>query len=203
MSRNFAVLGKAPAAPVFSEPPADEPVYAAAPSGEYGEVIRLLFELPAAVAILGSSRVAEDLGAELAACGKRVVIVAVNELLRMNPIPVPDETALRPGRAPQVWVWPAPVGQKIEFFRSRETTFEKVAGAENWLDSLRGRFDAVLLDCPNVEEAPGVSEAAAMADCALLAVEAGYTLKEQVQKDQRALQLRGARVAGCVLVKSN
>jgi Mrp family chromosome partitioning ATPase len=124
------------------------------------------------------------------------VIVPVHRLLRMNPITPPDETAFAPGNVPQVWLWPAPVGQKIEFFKPRESD-----DRGSWLDSLRRTFDSVLLDCPHVDGAPGVTEVGAMADAAVLAVEAGVTSKQQIQQNQRALQLRGAKVAGSILIQ--
>jgi len=205
MSRNFAVLSKA--LPTALHPDVESPPQPpAAPEGEFAAVIRLLFPAPAAVAIVGASdsgsdpespaadRIAHGLADELAASGKRVVLVPVKNLLLMNPIGIPDPADFVPGSTPYVWVWPPPESQKIEFFRpagsSRET-----GGVENWLDALRRDFDAVILDCP------GVTEAAAMADAAVLAVHAGRTSAEQLRQCQQALQLRGARVVGCILVQ--
>jgi Mrp family chromosome partitioning ATPase len=105
-----------------------------------------------------------------------------------------------------VWLWPPPlrqkVSQKIEFFRPAESNRE-TGGVENWLDALRRDFDAVILDCPGVEGSPGVTEVAAMADAAVLAVEAGHTSAEQLRHCQQALQFRGTRVVGCILVRPN
>jgi hypothetical protein len=202
MSRSFVLLGTA-ASELGNASPAPVPVDRPS-SGEYFELIRQLFHDRAAVAIVGSnnggsavsvSSIAEDLAAELGAFGKRVVVVSVNRLLRMNPVTIPDELAFMPGNSPQVWVWPAPAGQKIEFFKSRQD------GRGNWLDSLRLNFDSVVLDCPDLEGSPGVTEVAAMADAAVLAVRAGLASKQQIHEDQRALQLRGARIAGCILIQ--
>ena len=214
MSRNFAVLSKAlptalhpelepPAAPAHpSAPPSDM-------AGEFAAVIRLLFAAPAAVAIVGASdseegayRIARGLAEELAVSGKRVVVVPVKNLLRMNPINIPDPADFVPAGTPHVWLWPAPVSQKIEFFRPAEVPRETGA-AGNWLDALRRHFDAVVLDCPSVEGAPGVTEVAAMADAAVLAVRAGRTSTEQLRHSQQALQLRGARVVGCILIQQS
>jgi hypothetical protein len=52
-----------------------------------------------------------------------------------------------------------------------------------------------------VEETPGITEVAVMADAAILIAEAGRTSKQQIQQDQRALQLRGAKVVGSILVQ--
>jgi hypothetical protein len=203
MSRNFAVLGKAGAPVSFGLRP-ENPAPAPAP-GPYGELIGNLFRGPAAVALIGAggdvssdasvSSVAETLASELAAQGKRVIIVPVGNLLRLNPIPVPDESSFIPGHTAHVWLWPTSTGQKIEFFKPADPP---VPG--NWLDALRHKFHAVLLDCPHVQQDHGIAEIAAMSDAAVLAVEAGVTPKFQIQQNQRALQLRGVTVAGCILI---
>jgi hypothetical protein len=210
MSRHFAVLGKA-ASPISVDSEsgtlsqAAVPMESTVPSGEYFALIRHLFYGQAVVAVVGgdnissreiASPIVEKLATELSILGKRVVIVLASKLLEMNPITTPDETAFAPSNSPHVWLWPAPCEQKIEFFKSR--------GSEdrgNWLDSLRRNFDSVLLDCPHVEGAPGVTELGAMADAAVLVVEAGLTSKRQIQQNQRALQFRGAKVAGCILIQ--
>ena len=75
------------------------------------------------------------------------------------------------------------------------------ASAAEWLDSLRLVFDSVLLDCPATETAPAAAQLAAMADAAMLVVEAGRTTRQQIQRDQRALQLRGVKLMGCILMR--
>jgi Mrp family chromosome partitioning ATPase len=75
-----------------------------------------------------------------------------------------------------------------------------VDDAAGWLDSLRLTFDSVLLDCPAAETAPAAAQLAALADAAMLVVEAGRTSRQQIQRDQRALQLRGVKLAGCILI---
>jgi Mrp family chromosome partitioning ATPase len=210
MSRHFAVLGKGASADFPASHPgnllsARSQVESASPSGEYLELIRHLFLGPTAVAVVGGnsgrstegvSAIVQSMAAELAAFGKRVVIVPVNQLLLMNSITAPDEQAFAPGDAQRIWFWPSSASQKIEFFKSRESDTPG-----NWLDVLRRNFDSVLLDCPHVEGAPGVSEVGAMADAAVLVVETGLTSKQQIRQDQRALQLRGARVAGSILIR--
>ena len=184
MSRNYAILEKS-----GSE--------AVAPAGCYSELIRRLFQTPAAVAIVshGAAHICEDIAAELAAGGKRVIIVPVDTLLRMSSVPVPHQPDYVPGRIENVWLWPAPAGARIGFFKSRVP-----ADAIKWLESLRLSFDAVLLDCPAPETASGSAEIAAMADSAVLAVEAGAT-RQQVQRDQQALQSKGVKLAGTILIR--
>jgi hypothetical protein len=135
------------------------------------------------------------IAAELAASSKRVVIVQVDALLRMNQFP--DATASVPGHVPNVSLWPPTSGATVEFFQSPAP----VPSAGNWLGSLRGEFDSVLLDCPSVETAPATATIAAMADAAVLVVEAGRTARQQIQRDQHALQLRGVKLAGCILMR--
>jgi hypothetical protein len=180
MSRNFAILSKS-AAP-------------AAPIGQFHELTRL-FREPAAIALIGTgleteSPLAEALAAELAASAKRVVIVPVALLLKMNPIVVPEEADFAPTSTPNVWTWPAPAFRKLEFFKTPEAS----TGPAGWLESLLRRFQVVLLDCP------GVNEVAAMADAAVLVVEAGRTTKHQLLLDQQFLRLRGAKLLGSILI---
>jgi hypothetical protein len=202
MSRNYAVLERAGLEAPLPPRAAPAPVDIVTPRGEYLELIRRLFRTPAAVAIVGSGSkrgaadLCEGIAAELAASGNRVVVVPVAALLRMNPVPVPGETAYAPGPAPNIWLWPAPAGAQLEFFKPHVP-----ADALPWLDSLRRNFDSVLLDCPAPETAPGAAEIAAMADAAVLAVEAGLTTKLQVRRDHRTLQSKGVKLAGAILIR--
>lgn len=170
----------------------------AATTGEYAVLIRRVFQGPAAVALVGSGfddvgGLCDDIAAELAASGRHVVVVPVGRLLRLSPRTIPDETALEPGGARNVWHWPAPPGQQIDFFKSRDP--------ERWLDSLRQRFDSVLLSCPPLETTPGSARIAAMSDAAVLIAEAGRTPKQRIRQDQDALRSSGVKLAGCILVR--
>jgi hypothetical protein len=173
-------------------------------SSRYSDLILQLFQSPAAVAVVrigpgtGVVGVCEEIAGELAGSGKRVVVVPVEGLLRMNPITVPGDRAVMSEIGLNVWLWPSPLGRSVEFFRGLQT---KVAGGENWLDALRRNFDSVLLDCPPVNSTFGVTEVASMADATVLLVEAGRSSRQQVQDDQRALQARGATLAGCILLR--
>jgi len=143
MSRHFAVLGKA-AAPISLDPNSGTlsqttlPMESTVPSGDYFALIRHLFYGQAVVAVVGgdliSSRenvspIVEQLATELSRLGKRVVIVLVSELLQMNPITAPDETAFAPSNKPHVWLWPAPGEQKMEFFKIRGSDDRDGAGS--------------------------------------------------------------------------
>jgi hypothetical protein len=209
MRRVTTILSKADS-PVGGPP--EKPGERAAGSENFLQLIDLLFHGTAVVALVACSRgtgfsgesvseegvlaTVENLAAELAACGKRVVVVSVDMLLRMIPIMVPEETNFATGKQPGVWLWPASFGQKIDFLDSGEP-----CGPGDWLGFLRRNFDSVVLDCPALGLGPGVTEVAAMADATVLAVEAGVTPKRMIQQDQIALQLRGVRVAGCILVQ--
>jgi Mrp family chromosome partitioning ATPase len=189
MSRNSLILEKAASAntsPTLME--------AAPRSGDYLDLIRRLFQGRSVVAVVESGsgsrgpEACRGIAAELAASGNRVVIVQVDALLRTSQ--VPDVTACLPGRVPNVSLWPSTAGAPVEFFKSPAP----VAG--NWLGSLRREFDSVLLDCP-----PAATAMAAMADAAVLVVEAARTSKQQVQRDQQALQSSGVKLAGCILMR--
>jgi len=170
-------------------------------AGEYGELIERLFHDSATVAIIGSGcgesamDVCEEIAAELSGMGKRVILVSVHRLLQSSPEALSEDTVFMPGCAPNVWRWPSFFGRQIESFKPRIP-----ADGESWLDSLRRNFDAVLLDCPALETPPGVAAVAAMADAAVLAVEAARTTKHQMLRDQRALESSGAKLAGCILI---
>ena len=172
-------------------------------SGEYSELIRRHFHTRAAVAIVavgsgqGTGDACTSIAAELAASGKRVVIVSVDALLRMNPVAAPDESGCTPGRTANVWLWPSAAVGQVEFFKPRGPADP----TGSWLDSLRLNFDSVLLDCPSTGTAPAAAELAAMMDAAILVVEAGRTTRQEIQRDQRALQLRGVKLAGCILMQ--
>ena len=194
MSKNALILEKATSkAPALLE--------AVPSSGEYLELIRSLFQGRSVVAVVDSgsgSRAPEactGIAAELAASGNRAVIVQVASLLRMSQLP--DATACLPGRAPNVFLWPGTAGAPVEFFQSPAPA----PSDGNWLGALRRDFDAVLLDCPPVETAPAAAAIAAMADAAVLVIEACRTTKQQIQRDQQALQLRGVKLAGCILMR--
>jgi hypothetical protein len=199
MSRNSVVLEQPAFEESFAGRSALPGTAALAHASEYVDLIRRLFHRPSAVAVVGSGAGTDSmtlchaLARELALSGRRVVVVAIAKLLQLNPITPPDEKSFMPDRLPNIWIWPAPLGQQIDFFKPR-----KSPGAGTWLDSLRDSFDAVLLACDGASMA---AEVVGIADATVLAVEAGRTSKQQIQRDQRILQSRGARLAGCILIK--
>jgi Mrp family chromosome partitioning ATPase len=196
MSRNSLVLEKAAEEQSLEVRHLSQP----AASREYTELIRRLFPSPAAVAVVGTipgedvSGICAGLAKELANSGKRVLVASVEKLLRMRPIPVPDATVFLPGEIPNVWSWRTPPGPRLEIFRSQATT------EGQWLDTLRRSFDSVVLDCSAVFSESGAAEVAALADAAVLIVEAGKTDKQRIKHLQQTLELKGAKVAGIVLV---
>jgi Mrp family chromosome partitioning ATPase len=202
MSRNFTVLSKLGLDPLATPDaaPAVTEETAEYPKG-YAELLRRLFYRPSVVAVTTSGTdavqvdVCAGIAAELAASGKQVVVVPVDRLLLMNPIRVIDDISLLPGVSPNVWVWPS-ISQQMAVFGN-----QPINAGESWLDRLRRTFYTVILDCPPIEAMPGVTEIAAMVDATVLVVEAGRTTKQQIRKDQLALQLKGATIAGCVLVQ--
>jgi Mrp family chromosome partitioning ATPase len=194
MSKNALILEK-------STSPSPALLESLPSSGEYLDLIRTLFQSRAVVAVVDSGSGARapeacrGIAAELAASGNRVVIVQVASLLRMSQFP--DARAFLPGRAPNVSLWPGTAGAPVEFFQSPASA----PSDGNWLASLRRDFDAVLLECPPVETAPAAAAIAAMADATVLVIEACRTTKQQIQRDQQALQLRGVKLAGCILMR--
>ncbi len=212
MNRHFAVLDK-----IFSAGSADSSdAQSSVRSSEYTELIQRLFQEPSVVAIIGASfgkgvtNVSEGIASELSHMGKRVVLVCVSALLQANTITASDETAAMPlfpfrprryrrvGR--NVWLWPSPISQQPDVLKARVPATAKTW--LNWLDYLRQDFDAVVLDCPALETAPGGAAIAAMADAAVIGVNVTRTSKQQILLDQRLLQLSGVKLAGCILINT-
>jgi Mrp family chromosome partitioning ATPase len=199
MSKNALVLERTASTSLSARP---EIARAIPHAGEYLQLIRRHFQTRSVVAIVavgsaeGTGDVCDNLAAELAASDTRVVIASVEALLRTNSMSTPEESGCTPGRSPNVWLWPSVAAGQMEFFKPRSPADP----TGRWLDSLRLTFDAVLLDCPSTERVPAGAEFAAMADAAVLVVEAKRTTKQQIRSDQYALQLKGVKLAGCILV---
>jgi len=170
-------------------------------SAVYADLVRRYFHGRRALAVTaaGSGRAAQHtcrrLAAELAASGNRVVVVDVSAMLRTGPHC--DPAACLPSKAHNVWTWPSPAGERVEFFKSAAPAAE----AGSLVDSLCRIFDSVLLDCPAPETEPAAAEIAALADAAILVAEAGRTTKQQVERSQRELQSAGVTLAGCILMR--
>jgi Mrp family chromosome partitioning ATPase len=196
MSRNSLILQRA----VSEHPVVPSPTAAVPRSGEYLDLVRRLCQTNSIIAVVNSGsgtrspEACRGIAAELAASGNRVVIVQVAELLRMRELP--DANDCLPGRVPNVFLWPSTTGSPVEFFPAATPA----PSAGNWLGSLRRKFDSVLLDCPPLENASAAA-IAAMADAAVLVVEAGQTTKQQIQRDQHLLGSRNIKLAGCILMR--
>lgn len=196
MSRNALILERA-----TSPKPSPAALKAAPSSGEYRELVARLFSNHSVVAVVESgsgSRAPEacrGIAAELAATGKRVVIVRVETLLRTDPLP--EATACQSTPQPNVSLWPSMGGAPVEFYQSPAP----FPSGGHWLGVLRRNFDSVVMDCPAVDSSSSAAGIAAMADAAVLIVEAGRTTREQIQHDQRALQLSGIKLEGSILMR--
>ena len=190
MSRNFDILEK--------ETPEKVPPGIRRPA-EFRGLIHRLFHGHSAAAFIGpgsdspTSEACWELARELAVDGNRVVIVDVDRMLHVTPLPGPS--ACSPGLASNVWIWPSGADASIESLPSAPS------GESDWLISLRKAFDAVLLDCPALETEPAAAEIAARADAGVLVVEAGHSKKKQIRQDERALERRGVNLVGCILMR--
>ena len=211
MSRFFGVLDKFfPAIQANAGIPASS-----VNSSDYTDLIRELFHGPSVVAIVGASfgngvtPICEGIASGLSDRGKRVVLVSVRALLQTNTLAAASQRSVsttlfpfRPRRSRRVgrnvWLWPSPLGLQVESPKGIVPAPAK--NWLNWLDYLRQDFDAVLMDCPALETAPGGAAIAAMADAAVLGVDALRTSKQQILVDQRLLQVSGVRLAGCILI---
>jgi hypothetical protein len=196
MSRNALILEKR-----ISPAASPAPLQPVAGSGDFLELVRRFFRSHCALAVIGSgagSRSAEacrGMAADLAACGRRVVIVQVDAALQAHTLPATHE--YMPGKVANVWLWPVAAADPVEFFASPPAP----SAESDWLASLRHDFDAVLLDCAGLHAARGAGEIAALADAAVLVAEAGQTTRQQIQRDQRNLELHGIKLAGCILMQ--
>lgn len=190
MSRNAVILEK--------ETP-DKCPPAKRRRAEFQGLIHHLFHGNSTAALIGAgaeSRTSDacwGLARELAMAGNRVVIVDVDRMLHANPLP--PTTACSRDRAPNIWLWPGITNASVE------SSTPATPAESDWFGSLRRAFDAVLLDCPALETEPTAAEIAARADAGILVVEAGQTKKQQIRHDERALERRGVKLAGCILMR--
>lgn len=168
-------------------------------AGVYLFLIQRLFQTPAVVSILSgvtsspSPNVCQDLAAELAGFGKRVLIVPDSTLAAIEPGTVPDESAFSQGKLPSIYVWSSPTKYKIDFYKPRTEP-------GNWMVSLRRNFDAVLLDWNGATAGRNTNEFLTQSDAAVLVVEAGIS-KTLLAQEQQALLVKGAKLAGSILIQ--
>lgn len=130
------------------------------------------------------------IAAELASNGRRVVIVRVDDLARAGS--VPSVRACSPSGIPNVWVWPSNAESGVDFYQMPEED----AIEADWLGALRSEFDCLLLECSTRR-----LEIAALADSAVLVIEAGKSARDQVKATQRSLERNGVKLAGCILMQ--
>ncbi len=167
--------------------------------GIYAALIDKLFQHHSVVAVVSAiagqsvTPICREIASELSARDRRVVVVSIHALLSSN-LTVPlARSSFIPAGIRNVWMWPA--------LDASLTVEESGTGSdENWLDSLRGKFNSIVLDCPSPDAAPASAAIAALADAAVLAVEAGRTDRQQVHLSQRMLELCAVKMAGCILV---
>ena len=117
----------------------------------------------------------------------------------------PPKAVSFPGPIENVWHWPEPSAHQLRFFKSKAWERQSPPDPNKWLDSLRRNFDSVLLSCRALEPeesepANGMAGIVAAAETAVLVVEAGRSTRKQILRDQRALQSRGVKLAGCILI---
>ncbi len=95
----------------------------------------------------------------------------------------------------EVWSWPGNrAGNRRSIKNSRERHFLAA-----WLDRMRRDFDYVLLECPPVDVDSNAFPAM-LAERVVLVVSDTKPRKE-IRLAQSILEIRGARVAGCVLYR--
>lgn len=161
-----------------------------------GELKQRLFYGGSVTAVVGSGspvrRVCDALASELSTLGKSVVIISLDEFVRAPEPPDPRYAGFVSTFMPNVWLWPPEASQKTTSL-GLVTPVTKAS----WFSCLKPTFDSVLLDARELESSLAT---AAIADCAVLAVESRKTLKRQIVQDQRVLQSMGIKLAGCVLV---
>jgi Mrp family chromosome partitioning ATPase len=95
----------------------------------------------------------------------------------------------------EVWVWPS-----RDSAGKRDAPRDRIPYEFNLtLEQLRREYDFVLLDCPAVEFGRAGIALAAKAQKTILVVKEGRVSRRTVASAQRSLEIRGARLAGCVL----
>lgn len=167
-------------------------------SGEYAGLIRRLFRRHSALALIGvdrTSRTAEatrGVAAELGTAGNRVLVIAAHRLVRSD---IPSvTTGYSKDAVPNVWLWPDGAGVL-------HPAVEESPDELDWLSCHCRVFDAVLLECPPITVSPETAEIAALADAAVLVVEAARTPKREIEHVQRLLELQEVKLAGSILMK--
>ena len=67
------------------------------------------------------------------------------------------------------------------------------------IDTLRGLFDYVVLDCPAICETADMSSIAGLVNSVILVVGAGVSTKKQLAFAEKTIRLSGGNLIGCIL----
>jgi Mrp family chromosome partitioning ATPase len=172
----------------------------------HDELIRSLFSGPERKQVVafisalrgeGVTHVCRSVASELAATRKSTVVVVSGWVLaeKEDSDDLGGLASQPLTGAPEVWVWPEErTGPAATVVQDRVPyEFNLV------LEQLRREYDFVLLDCPAVEFGRAGTALAAKAQRTILVVEEGRAPRRAVAGAQRSLEIRGARLAGCVL----
>jgi len=172
----------------------------------YADLIGSLFASPSVVAFFGVgsgevvTQACEDIAAELSTMDRRAIVVSVEALLNSNPIVALDQASwiaspAKSGAQNRYWTWPTRVGHEGEPFGSASGREKQ----ETWLEALRRDFDAILLDCHPLQTTPGGGAIGAIAESAVLVVDGPKASRNEILRDQWALEVMGVKLAGCIL----
>ena len=153
----------------------------------------------------GTSTVAAQLAAALAGDGRlRVLLMDVNA---RRPSPF-VEGAGSPGARMTPGVRPIRQGGASEAgafdvlpvpAQAREAGVIAAPAMREWLDSMTGRYDWIVLDGPAVMESPDAPALAATADGVVVVIEAGRTKSPVLHRATELLRKARARLIGSVL----
>lgn len=132
------------------------------------------------------------LGRHLASyCGDDVLIVTPPHLRRLRPLDVQQIEAAGRQSDPRLWTLPAELPEASRCDPAAEEDLWRV---------LRTRFRYVLLDCSALEASGDVLSLAPRVDGTALVVQAGRTLKTDIQKAVRVLSMASSSpFIGCIL----
>lgn len=132
------------------------------------------------------------LGRHLATyCGEDVLIVSPPHLRRLRPLDIQQIEMVGRQSDPCLWTLPSELPEPAAGDASTEEDLWMV---------LRTRFRYVLLDCNSLDTSGDVLSLAPRVDGTALVVQAGHTLKTDIQKAVRVLSLASSSpFIGCIL----
>ncbi len=158
--------------------------------GKFGE--GQVFAFTSAHRREGVSHVVGLLGRHLATyCGEDVLIVSPPHLRRLRPLDIQQIEMVGRQSDPCLWTLPSELPEPAAGDASTEEDLWMV---------LRTRFRYVLLDCNSLDTSGDVLSLAPRVDGTALVVQAGHTLKTDIQKAVRVLSLASSSpFIGCIL----